>query len=181
MPLSYGGGIKSIDHVEKILRSGVEKIILNTAAFQNPQLIRDISKRFGSQSVVVSVDIKKRWLGNYSCYSYETKRFYPGRISDHLDTFVEAGAGELLINSVDNDGTRGGIECGVLDLAKKNYGIPVSYAGGVSSIQDLKLVADNGLSGVAVGAFFVYYGPHKAVLVNYPTQEELQNIFGGRR
>jgi cyclase len=175
MPLSYGGGISHIDEVKQILFNGIEKVIINKAAVANPQLITEISSRFGTQSVVVSIDIKKNWLGKYRVYTEN------GSHNTDLDPVFfakqceELGAGEILLNSIDRDGTYKGYDLGILKQICDAVTIPVVSVGGAGSVEDFKKAVEQGkASAVAAGSMFVFQRPHDAVLISYPSQAELK-------
>jgi cyclase len=175
MPLSYGGGITSVDEVKQILYSGIEKIIINKAAIVNPSLITKIAERFGSQSIVVSIDVKKNLFGKYKVYTDN------GGHEAHQDPVAFAkecaklGAGEILLNSINRDGTYKGYDLEILDEISGSVEIPVIACGGASNVADLrKAVAEGHASAVAAGSMFVFQRPHNAVLISYPSQRELK-------
>lgn len=175
MPLAYGGGIATLDEAKAILGSGVEKVIVNSAFFSDPSLISEIARVFGSQSVVVSIDCRKRRvLGGYRVWSAS------GRVNTGMDPSkaalkaTEAGAGEILINSIDREGTEQGYDIDLTRLVTDTVGVPVVASGGAGSTADfVEAIERGGASAVAAGSMFVFNGPHRAVLVSYPTQETL--------
>jgi imidazole glycerol-phosphate synthase subunit HisF len=179
MPLGYGGGVRSLDDVKTILSVGIEKVAINSYAVENPQFVRQVAERLGSQSVVVSIDVKKNMLGRYQVMTQG------GRKMTNLDPvafavqMAEAGAGEILLNSVDRDGTYQGYD---LDLVKRVAGavdIPVVACGGARDVADLaRAVHEGGASAAAAGSMFVFTGRHRAVLISYPTERELRAAFG---
>lgn len=179
MPLCYGGGIKRVEQVEKIISLGVEKISLSSASVEDPSLIKECASRVGSQSVVVTLDVMKTGLfKKYEVVTYNsTKR--TGLTPDSLvKQFEELGAGEVLINSVDRDGTMIGYDLRLVELIKKDISIPVTVAGGVGSFDHIQELYRNfGIIGAGVGSFFVFKGRYRAVLISYPTREEKQKIF----
>jgi cyclase len=174
MPLSYGGGISDIEQVKKLFKSGVEKIVLNSACFNNTKLIQEISSTYGKQSVCISIDVKKDIWGNFKVYRNN------GKTNTHLNPIhfalkmEELGAGELILNSIDKDGTYEGYEYELIRLLSKTVKIPVIALGGAGKIEDLNKALEYGASAVAAGSLFSFYGKLKAVLINYPTQEELK-------
>jgi cyclase len=175
MPLSYAGGITSVDEVKEILFNGIEKVIINKAALTNPDLIKRIADRFGSQSVVVSIDVKKNMWGKYKVYSDN------GRTNTNLDPVefakqvAAAGAGEILLNSIDRDGTYQGYDIEILKKVTSAVNIPVIACGGAGAISDFSLAVKEGqASAVAAGSFFVFQRPHNAVLISYPSIKELK-------
>ena len=179
MPLSYGGGIQTVEQARRLFSLGIEKICLQTAVLNNPNLISDLANEFGSQSVMVSVDIKKNWFGQPKLYQSATRNLIDTPWIDKLCEFVSAGAGEILLNAVDKDGMMNGPELSLVHQASAKVDVPVIALGGVSSLADIKACVDAGASAVAAGAFFVYHGPHRAVLITYPKYRELERLFEG--
>jgi cyclase len=177
MPLCYGGGIKSIDQASKLFSLGVEKLALQTSALSDLDLIANIASRYGNQSVVVSIDIKKTFFGDYQMYSSKTQKTLSNNWLNFLNHAIEAGAGEILLNAVDRDGTLSGMDLKLIGEASKKCSVPLIAAGGVGSLDDIKSAVNAGANAIAVGAFFVYHGPHRAVLISYPKYIELENLF----
>ncbi len=174
MPLSYGGGITNIDEVKEILFNGIEKVIINKSAITKPGLITEIASRFGSQSVTISIDVKNNMWGKPKVFTDN------GTNNAGLDPVQFAkecearGAGEILINSIDRDGTYKGYDIGLISSVATALSIPVIACGGAASIEDFKkAVTDGAASAVAAGSMFVFQRPHNAVLITYPTQAEL--------
>lgn len=174
MPVSYGGGVKTLEHANKVFSLGIEKVCLQTAALENPRIIREIAGRFGSQSVMVSLDVKRDWLGRCCVYSSATRKLISRKWQDYLSDFIDAGAGEILLNSVDRDGTLAGPDVDLIATAGLKCSVPLISVGGISSLSDIKLAVASGASAVAAGAFFVFHGPHRAVLITYPKRSELE-------
>lgn len=177
VPLSYGGGITTIEEIKRLFYIGYEKVIINTEFIKNPELIRDASKFAGSQSIVVSIDVKTEFLGRRNCYiksGTEKIKINPIELAKMAE---EYGAGEILLNSITKDGTMSGFD---LDLIKKVSGsvsIPVIACGGAKDINDLKLALKDGKAdAVAAGSMFVYYGKQKAVLINYLEEKEIEKL-----
>ncbi|MEQ1579259.1 MAG: AglZ/HisF2 family acetamidino modification protein [Steroidobacteraceae bacterium] len=174
MPLAYGGGITSLAQIEQIVSLGVEKVILNTAAFASPDLITQAAALVGGQSVVVSVDVKKRWLGGYGVYTHSGTKRVPLALPEAIDAVVQAGAGELLLSEISLDGTLQGYNHALIKSVSSRTTIPVIASGGASGIADMvKAVRESGAAAVAAGAFFVYRGPHRAVLLSYPNARDV--------
>ena len=177
MPIGYGGGIDSVETAKKLFSIGIEKIILNTNAFLNPNLISELAKNFGSQSIVVSVDVKKSFFGA-SVY------IKSGTIKIGLDPLEacilaeKSGAGEVIINDIDKDGTRSGYNLDYVKGIAKNLKIPVIVCGGAKSIEDFIEAKKAGAHACAAGAMFVYHGPHRAVLISYPKYDDLRKVLG---
>jgi cyclase len=174
MPLAFGGGIQTPQQARRLLALGVEKVILNTAAASNPKLISELAEETGSQSVVVSIDVKKNWLGKYEVRSAGGTRSTDLEPVAYAAEAVRHGAGEILINSIDRDGTQSGYD---LDLIKKvtaAINVPVIACGGAHSIADFTAAIQGGASAVAAGSMFVFTGPHRAVLINFPKRSDLE-------
>ena len=175
MPLSYGGGITRFEEVKEILFNGIEKVILNKSAHTNPSLIRQVSDAFGAQSMVISIDVKKDWLGRYKVFTDS------GTQNTGLDPVSFAkqceqqGAGEILLNSIERDGTYNGYDLSLLKAVATAVHIPVVACGGAAGVEDFRnAVAEGHASAVAAGSMFVFQRPHNAVLISYPTQKQLQ-------
>lgn len=173
MPLCYGGGIKSINQAKQLFSIGVEKISIQTSVLTNLALVTDIASRYGNQSVIVSIDVKKNLFGRYKLYSSASGKILDMDWVDFLKKAVDAGAGEILINTVDRDGTLSGMDIPLIKLAASACSVPLIAIGGVGSLADIKAAVKAGASAVAAGAFFVYHGPHRAVLITYPKYNEL--------
>lgn len=178
MPLCYGGGVKTVEQAQKIFSLGIEKIALSCAAVHNPSLVTQIAQRVGSQSVIVVVDVKKKLFGGYEVYTHNGKKatgINPIKFAQELEAL---GVGELVINSIDQDGMMKGYDLNLIEKVVENVSIPVTVLGGAGSLKDIETVIEkNGVIGVAAGSLFVFKGPYKAVLINYPNQEEKNNLF----
>jgi imidazole glycerol-phosphate synthase subunit HisF len=176
MPLAYGGGIKHVDEVKRLFSIGVEKVSVQTSALRDLDLISAIAARYGKQSVVVSIDVKKNLFGQYRLYSSASGKTLDRDWTAFLSDAVNAGAGEILINSVDRDGTLSGMELPLIKAAAHACSVPLIACGGAASLADIKAAVEAGASAVAAGAFFVYYGPHRAVLITYPNYDEMVSV-----
>lgn len=173
IPLAYGGGISKIEEIQELFYLGVEKIIVNHQAVHNPDLITEAASLVGSQSVVVSIDVKKNLFGKYKVYSHngtENTKLDPVEFAKKMET---AGAGEIFLNAIDLDGTYKGYDTAIIENVSKAVSIPVVACGGAGSIDDFNNAIKHGASAVAAGSMFVFQRPHRAVLINYPTQAEL--------
>ena len=180
MPLCYGGGIKNKDDAIKILELGVEKITLSSSAINNPLLISEISKITGRQSVVVVLDVKKRnFSKKYDIYTMNGKKKTNINIIEFVKKLEDLGCGEIVINSIDNDGIMKGYDFSISRQIRKNISIPMTIIGGAGSLDDLRYAVENfGVIGISAGSLFVFKGPLNAVLINYPektTKEALIN------
>jgi len=174
MPLSYGGGITSVEQVRKILFSGIEKVVLNKSAHTRPELIDGIAKSFGAQSVVVSIDVKKNLFGQYKVFTdngSQNTGLNPVEFAKHCES---RGAGEILLNSIERDGTYNGYDLELLKSICKAVNIPVVACGGAGSLEDFRAAVTEGkASAVSAGSMFVFQRPHNAVLISYPKQSDL--------
>ncbi|MBS1514052.1 MAG: imidazole glycerol phosphate synthase subunit HisF [Bacteroidetes bacterium] len=177
MPLCYGGGIKTKEQAQRIFTLGVEKVCIQTAALDNMKLVSDLAAQYGNQSILVSIDIKKDWLGKAKLYSAATGKTLSKNWVEHMQDAVKAGAGEIVLNAVDRDGTLKGMDLDLIKQASKAIGVPLVAVGGAGSLQDIKAAIDSGASAVSAGAFFVFQGPHRAVLITYPRYKELEQLF----
>ncbi len=178
MPLCYGGGVKSVEQAQKIFSLGVEKIALSSAVIQTPNLVTQIANRVGSQSVIVVLDIKKKLLGGYEIYTHNGKKPTGINPIKFVKDLEKLGAGEIIINSIDQDGVMKGYDLNLIDKIAESVSIPLTVLGGAGSLSDIEKVIDkHGVIGVAAGSLFVFKGPYKAVLINYPTKIEKNKIF----
>ena len=177
MPFCYGGGIRSVDEAKRILNIGAEKVSINAAAIRDPHFIRSLSKLVGSQSVVVSMDVKKTIMGRYELFDHsenKTIRSSPARYAQEME---ESGAGEILVNSVDRDGTMSGYDLKLIKTIADLVSIPVIACGGAGEISQFRQAVNAGASAVAAGSMFVFIGKHRAVLINYPDYKEIESLF----
>lgn len=176
MPIGYGGGINRMDQIEKLFKMGVEKVILNTAAHLNPGLLREAAATFGNQSIVASIDVKKDLFGRLNIYTHSATRRHNSDLLSTLRILEDSGAGEIIINSVDKDGTMTGYDLNLIRLVSENVKVPVVASGGAGKIEHFSEAIKAGASAVAAGAMFVFHGVHRAVLISYPRYEELEKI-----
>lgn len=177
MPLCYGGGIRTLDDASRIFALGIEKVCVQTAALEDLGIVTRIAERYGQQSVVVSVDIKRDWLGKPKLFSAASSHAHPAPWQQFIRDAVAAGAGEILLNAVDRDGTLKGPDLPLIEAASAGLPIPLIALGGVSSLADIKAAVDAGATAVAAGAYFVLHGPHRAVLITYPKYRDLEQLF----
>jgi cyclase len=178
MPLCYGGGVNSVEQARRLFSIGVEKICLQTAVLDNPALITEIATRFGNQSVIASVDVKKDFFGRRRLYSSSTGRVHSVPWQEQLRRVVAAGAGEVVLNAVDRDGVMQGMDLELVREASAAVGVPLIAVGGAGSLEDIRAATAAGASAVAAGAFFVFHGPHRAVLITYPNYRQLETLLG---
>ena len=178
MPMCYGGGVKTVEQAQRIFSLGIEKIALSSAVLQNPTLITEISDRVGAQSVIVVLDVKKKLLGGYEVYTHNGKKATGINPFKFVEEAQKFGAGEIVINSIDKDGVMKGYDLDLIAKVREKISLPMTVLGGAGSLQDIEKVIDiYGVIGVAAGSLFVFKGPYKAVLINYPTQLEKNKIF----
>ncbi len=175
MPLGYGGGVRNIEQVKRIIGIGVEKVILNSSAVINPHLIGEIAKIYGNQCAVVSVDVKKDMFGKYVCYTNSGKNKVKQKLVDFVKILENKGAGEIILTSIDREGTFDGYDINLIKKVSEAVNIPVVANGGTSKIEDFSAaVLIGGASAVAAGSLFVYKSKNRGVLINYPSQDELK-------
>ena len=174
MPICYGGGIKTVEQAQRIFSLGVEKIAISSIAIENPTLVSQLAAKVGNQSVVVVLDVKKKIITN----KYEVCT-HNGTKSTGKDpvTFAKEmqnlGAGEIVVNSIDNDGVMKGYDMTLIGMIRDAITIPITVIGGAGSLDDMgKIIDKYGIIGVAAGSLFVFKGKFRAVLINYPTQTE---------
>ena len=176
MPLSYGGGITNLDQVEKIVKQGVEKLIFNTTIHNNIQLLEETAKRVGSSSTVVCIDVKKKFLGGYSVYTHNGTKDtglnpveYARKVQDH-------GAGEIIIQSIDRDGTLSGFDVDIIKKISEKVTVPTIACGGAADVHHITDAILHGADAIAAGAMFVFHGKHRAVLISYISKEDINKI-----
>ena len=179
MPLAYGGGISSLEQMDSLVKAGVEKLVFNTALKECPALIREGVRVYGSQSIVVSLDVRKHWLGSYQCRVKSGSSALGLSLAQACQQIVDLGAGEIMLNNISREGAGKGYDLSLVQAVTSSVPIPVVAIGGASSVEDMFQCVDKGhASAVGVGSLFVFKGAHKAVLVSYPDQQSLrQNIY----
>jgi len=178
MPMAYGGGVRDLEDVRTILKLGVEKVVINTAAVENPDFVTEAARINGSSSVVVSIDARRTLFGRYRVCTHAGSRKTALEPVAFAKRMAGAGAGEILINAIDRDGTMQGYDLPLTRSVADAVDIPVVACGGAGSIGDFRAVfRETRASAAAAGSFFVFQGPHRAVLITYPT-EELEVLCG---
>ncbi len=177
MPLAYGGGITRLDQVKKLFNIGIEKIVINSHAYINEDFINQIGQIYGNQSIIISMDVKKNLFGKYELFSIDgTKKVKKDPIewAQHIE---KVGVGEIMITSMDRDGTWRGYDMEITKKITEAVTIPVIVNGGAGTIDDFSdAVEICGVSAVAAGSLFVYQKKNMGVLINYPTRKELINV-----
>lgn len=176
MPFAVGGGINSVKSIKEIINAGAEKVIINTYATQNPNFIKEASEKFGSSTIVVSIDVKKKFLGKKQVYSTGGSKSTGLDPISFAKLMEEKGAGEIIINSIDKDGMMTGYDLELIEKVSKVVSIPVVAAGGAGSIDDLKSAIDSYASAAAAGSLFVYHGSRNGILINYLNEEDKRSI-----
>lgn len=178
MPLCYGGGVKTVEQAQRIFSLGIEKIALSSAVLQNPSLITQIADRVGAQSVIVVLDVKKKLLGGYEVYTHNGKKATGINPLKFVEQAQRLGTGEIVINSIDQDGVMKGYDMTLIDRVREKISLPLTVIGGAGSLEDIAKVIDrHGVIGVAAGSLFVFKGVYKAVLINYPTKAEKEKLY----
>ena len=172
VPVTYGGGINSIEDAKKIINLGAEKICLQSSFIENKKLIIELIKYFGSQSIVVSIDIKKNIFLKYKVWNYKTNSFLHNiDLKKILDDIKQIGVGEIIVTDVDKEGTLTGTNKKLIKKLSKNINIPLIYNGGTNSFKDIKDSFNCGAQALAIGSMFVFHGRHNAVLITYPNDK----------
>lgn len=177
MPVGVGGGITSLEHASRLINLGIEKVVLNTSAINSLKLIEEISSKFGSQSVVLSVDIKKNILGNYKIFNHSNESTLNLDLDVFIKNAVNAGIGELFLTFVDHDGLGIGYNYNLIQKVSNICEVPLVVSGGAGHIDDFKKAVKSGASACAAGSMFVYKGKHRAVMINYPGYKIFKELF----
>ena len=174
MPLSYGGGITTVDQVRQLFHIGFEKVVLNTGWQDHPELLRETSAQFGAQSVIASIDVKLDILRRYRCMTCDGTRPVEGTPVELAQRAQELGAGEILLNSIDRDSAMQGYDLKLVQSVAEAVSIPLIACGGAGGAQDMETVLHQaGAHAAAAGSMYVYYGPRRAVLIHVPEEKEL--------
>ncbi len=177
MPLSYGGGINSLNQIEKVLKLGVEKVIINSAFIHSSDFLKEAVREFATSTLVASVDVKKNIWGKYILHSHADKKIIFSDPIDYIKKLEENGVGEIMINNIDRDGTMLGYDMELIKKISSSIKIPLIAAGGCKDLNDIKNLYNNtNVSATAAGSFFVFHGKHRAVLISYPSPEEINLI-----
>ncbi len=174
MPVGYCGGVRSVDHAKRLVRLGVEKVAVNSGALARPSLITEIAAEIGSSSTVGVVDVKKTLFGRSNVWSHAGGKV---AIADPIDYALELqrmGAGEIVLNSVDRDGTMLGYDLDLIRRMSEKVDVPIVALGGAGSHRHLVQALSSGAAGAAAGSLFVFHGPHRAVLINFPNKLDIE-------
>ena len=177
MPLCYGGGIKTVEQAQRIFSLGVEKIALSSEAVYNNKIISRLAKIVGNQSVVVVLDVKKKIFGGYELYTHNGLKSTGLNPVDFAKKCTQEGAGEIVINSISNDGTMNGYDLDLIRKIRNVINTPMTVLGGAGSLDDIgKLINEFGIIGASAGSQFVFKGKYKAVLINYPSKNQKDSL-----
>jgi|TARA_B110000438_G_scaffold64797_1_gene65352 cyclase len=178
MPLCYGGGITNTEQAKRIFNLGVEKIAISSAAINNPSIITELSASVGSQSVVVVLDIKKKFMTNNYSVLINNGKYKTGiNLTSFVSSLQELGAGEIVLNSIDRDGTMKGYDYKAINQVRSNTTLPLTVLGGAGNLDDIgELISKYGIIGAAAGSIFVFKGKYRAVLINYPNAKEKMEL-----
>lgn len=177
MPLGYGGGVKTTQQMEKLFRIGIEKVVINTGIHENRSLLREASQIFGSQSVVASIDVRKDFFGRYHVYSMCGMKREDLDLNSYISFVQEQGAGEIILNSIDKDGTMSGYDLKLISNISDLLNVPLVSLGGAGSVKHFHDALKAGASSVAAGSMFIFHGRHRAVLLSYISPDILNNSF----
>lgn len=175
MPIAYGGGISTFADIERLLRVGIEKIVVNSATVASPELITKASRAFGEQAIVASMDVRGSVDGGV--YTRRGRDRVATSVVEWARKLELLGVGEILLTSIDREGCRSGYDLALIQAVSRSVDVPVVANGGAGTYSDLHLAAEAGASGAAAGTCFTFYGRHNAVLITYPTDAELDEAF----
>ena len=173
MPLCYGGGVRSLEDIERVFAVGVEKVSINTQAVLDPALVESAARQFGSQSIVASIDVRTDLLRRRRVVTHGGRRSHALDPVAHARAMEERGAGEVLLNSVERDGVMGGYDLALVADVARAVHVPVIACGGAGSLEDAARALRAGASAAAAGSLFCFAGPSREVLVNYPDRRDI--------
>jgi imidazole glycerol-phosphate synthase subunit HisF len=174
MPVAYGGGVRSLAQARKLIRAGIEKVVVNSAAVESQGFIREIADVFGRQAVVGAIDAKKTLLGGHRVFVKSGTQDTRLKPEEHAAVLEQAGVGEIFLNSIDCDGQMQGYDLGLVQKVTRSVNIPVIACGGAGNVTHMKeALAEGGASAVSAGSMFVFHGKHRAVLISYLERDAL--------
>jgi cyclase len=183
MPFCYGGGVKTVEQARKIVSLGAEKVAFSSAALENPQLLKEVGKAIGVQSVVVVLDYKKKkslFGSSYEIFTHNGKKTSGKKIIDFVKELNKIGVGEIVINSITNDGMMKGYDIEMAEEVREVCDVPLTIFGGAGSLEDIETLIDKfGVIGASAGSLFVFKGKYRAVLISYPSFEERKELYKG--
>jgi cyclase len=167
MPMAYGGGVSRIDQVRRLIRCGIEKVVINSATIDAPNLIRESARIFGKQAIIGAIDVRKTLFGSYKVVTHAGTRDIVVELDQHINNLVSAGAGEIFLNNIDRDGMMAGYDLPLIRKVSASLQIPLIVCGGAGTKEHLMEAFQAGASAVAAGSMFVFHGKHRAVLISY--------------
>jgi len=178
MPVCYGGGVTTVDQACRIVQLGIEKVAVNASVISNIGLIEELAGVLGSQSVVAGIDVKSDWMKRHCVFDASSGKLTKLSPQVHAANLARAGAGEIFLNNVDQDGAQQGYDLKLIGKVAEAVPVPLIACGGAGSASDLVAAAEAGASAVAAGSLFVFQGRHRAVLISYPPYKELERLLG---
>ena len=176
MPMAYGGGVSRVDQVRRLIRCGIEKVVINSAALDSQDLIRESARIFGKQAIVGSIDVRKTLLGSYRVVTHSGTRDADVDLGRHIANLVSAGVGEILLNSIDRDGMMTGFDLPLVRRVSAGLQVPLVVCGGAGCKEHLSEGLQAGASAVSAGSMFVFHGKHRAVLISYLSGGDLEQV-----
>ena len=180
MPVAYGGGITTLDQIKKVFQIGIEKVILNTVLLTDITFLNKASSLYGAQSIVASVDVKRNFFGIAKVYNSATKQYSSYDLKTYLKLLEKNGVGEIYLSFVDRDGMLNGYDIKLIQTICEDISVPVIVNGGAKSVEDFaNVIRNTNITALSAGSMFVFYGPHKAVLITYPKYDTLLKVLGG--
>lgn len=177
MPFAYGGGITNVDEIKRLFYLGAEKAVINTSAMDRPDLIDKAARQFGTQSIVASIDAKKKFIGGYDVCTHNGMHGRGRNPTSVAREMESRGAGEILINAIERDGTMSGYDLNLVEDVAAAVNVPVIACGGAGRPEHFREAITAGATAVSAGSYFVFQGKHRAVLISYPSEDELRAIF----
>lgn len=178
MPFAVGGGIRTIEDIRRVLAAGAEKVVLNAHAVDHPEFVREATETFGSSTVSVCMDVKRTWLGSQRVFQHASKQSSRYAPLEYAKLLQDMGAGELILQSVERDGTMEGYDLALIKAISEAVSIPVVALGGAGELSDLAAGYFKGYaSALAAGSLFVYQSRKRGVLINYPSTEKIRDMF----
>lgn len=182
MPLCYGGGVTTVDQIDRIISLGVEKVAMSSTVLKDPDVVSKASQVVGGQSIVAVMDVKKaRFLNRYEIYTHNGTKKTGVNPVEFARRAEELGAGEIVVNSIDRDGEMKGYDLELAAMVRESVTLPMTVLGGAGSLEDLgQLINQFGIIGAAAGSLFVFKGVYRAVLINYPSLEDKDRIINAR-
>jgi len=178
MPFCYGGGVTTVEEAKQIINLGAEKVAISAAAVNNIGIVKAIGQAVGVQSVVVVLDVKKKLFGSYEIYTHNGKKATGKRLDDFVKVLNQIGVGEIVINSIDDDGKMSGYNFKLFDIVRDLTDVPMSILGGAGNLEHIaEAIKRYKIIGVAAGSLFVFKGKYRAVLISYPSKLEREKLY----